>query len=61
GLKGLTAGKAQVSAMHANWMVNLGGAAAADFDALIDEARRVVRERSGMVLHPEVKRAGVFL
>jgi len=53
-------GNAQISTLHANWIVNLGGAKAADVVALMDEAQRRVRESHGVELHPEVKRVGVF-
>ncbi len=60
GLKGHTIGRAQISRLHANWIVNLGGATASDVVALIDEAQRRVREQFGVELEPEVKRVGVF-
>lgn len=58
GLKGLTQGGAQISEKHANWIVNLGGALAADVAFLMDHARAEVRARFGIELHPEVKRIG---
>ena len=60
GLKGTVLGGAQISPLHANWIVNLGGARAADVMGLIDRARARVREATGIVLVPEVKRVGVF-
>ncbi|MBS1150493.1 MAG: murB [Myxococcaceae bacterium] len=60
-LKGHTLGRAQFSMLHANWIVNLGGATAADVTALMDLATLRVREAHGIALHPEVKRIGVFL
>ncbi|MFM7733822.1 MAG: UDP-N-acetylmuramate dehydrogenase [Cyanobium sp.] len=58
GLKGLSVGGAQVSPLHANFIVNTGEASAADIDALIRLVQeRVLRER-GIQLHPEVKRLG---
>jgi UDP-N-acetylmuramate dehydrogenase len=59
-LKGHTIGKAQISTLHANWIVNLGGATAKDVVALMDLAQTRVRDATGVVLHPEVKRIGVF-
>ncbi len=59
-LKGHTLGQAQFSTLHANWIVNLGGATAADVVALMDLATKRVREAHGIELHPEVKRIGVF-
>lgn len=60
GLKGYRVGNAQFSTLHANWIVNLGGAKAADVTALMDEAQRRVREATGVELTPEVKRVGRF-
>jgi len=58
GLKGLTVGRAQVSVDHANFIVALPGAAAADIRALADEVARVVFERSGIRLEREVTLLG---
>jgi UDP-N-acetylmuramate dehydrogenase len=58
GLKGLRIGAAEVSTIHANFIVNTGEACAADIDALIREVQRQVREQHGISLHPEVKRLG---
>ncbi len=58
GLKGLTRGRAQVSEKHANFIVNLGGASAADIEALIDEVQARVQAASGISLVPEVRRVG---
>ena len=60
GLKGTRLGGAQISPLHANWIVNLGGARAADVAGLIERAQARVREETGIVLVPEVKRVGVF-
>ncbi len=60
GLKGYTIGEAQISAVHANWIVNLGGATAKDVVCLIDLARARVREATGVELRPEVRRVGSF-
>ncbi len=60
GLKGHTVGHAQISMLHANWIVNLGGATAADVTGLMDEAQRRVLEATGVTLTPEVKRIGRF-
>jgi UDP-N-acetylmuramate dehydrogenase len=59
-LKGHRIGNAQISMLHANWIVNLGGATAHDVVALMDLAQQKVREASGINLHPEVKRIGTF-
>ncbi len=58
GLKGKKVGQAQVSEKHANFMVNLGGATAADVVRLIDIVRRTVYQRSGIMLELEVKLVG---
>jgi UDP-N-acetylmuramate dehydrogenase len=58
GLKGFTTGGAQVSPMHANYFVNTGGATAADVRQLIAHVQRVVEERFGVRLEPEVKLIG---
>ena len=58
GLKGTTSGKAQISERHANFIVNLGGAKAADVVALIREAHNRVRERFGVDLELEVEMRG---
>jgi UDP-N-acetylmuramate dehydrogenase len=58
GLKGSRAGRAHFSARHANFIVNEGGARAADVKALMDLAQRVVWERHGVWLEPEVQLVG---
>lgn len=58
GLKGRRIGGAEVSQKHANFIVNVGGATAADIENLIDEVRAVVRRQSGIELHPEVRIIG---
>ncbi|HEY1904540.1 MAG TPA: UDP-N-acetylmuramate dehydrogenase [Myxococcaceae bacterium] len=60
GLKGAQLGSAQISTLHANWIVNLGGARAADVVGLIERAQARVREATGITLVPEVKRVGEF-
>lgn len=54
GLKGFRMGGAQISHIHANIMVNLGGATAADVHALIAHAQRAVEEKFGQRLEPEI-------
>ena len=56
----LQLGSAQISTLHANWIVNLGGARAADVVGLIERAQVRVREATGITLVPEVKRVGGF-
>jgi UDP-N-acetylmuramate dehydrogenase len=55
GLKGLRIGGAQISPKHANFIVNLGGATAADVLALMAEMRDRVRKKFGIELEPEVQ------
>jgi UDP-N-acetylmuramate dehydrogenase len=59
GLKGFAIGGARVSEKHANFIVNPSREArAADIEALIVHVRRVVRERTGVDLEPEVRIVG---
>jgi UDP-N-acetylmuramate dehydrogenase len=55
GLKGCTIGGAQVSEKHAGFVINKGGATAADVLALIEHIKTVVLEKSGVTLETEVK------
>lgn len=59
GLKGFHVGQAQVSPKHANFIVNLGGAKAQDVKNLILEIQKVVKEKHGVNLEPEVKMVGL--
>ncbi|MDP1922966.1 MAG: UDP-N-acetylmuramate dehydrogenase [Myxococcales bacterium] len=59
-LKGHTIGGAQISTLHANWIVNLGGASVRDVTQLMVLAQQRVREATGVELVPEVKRLGEF-
>lgn len=59
GCRGLRMGAAQVSELHCNFLINHGGASATDIEALGEEVRRRVRERSGVELEWEIKRLGV--
>jgi len=56
GLKGTREGDAQISERHANFIVNLGAATAANVNSLIERARRRVHEEFGIHLETEVKR-----
>ena len=58
GLKGLTVGGAQVSELHAGFIINTGGATAADILQLMDIVRGVVFEQNGVMLEPEVRIIG---
>lgn len=57
-LKGKQIGGAQVSLKHANFIVNTGGATAADIESLINEVQATVEEKTGVRLHPEVRIVG---
>lgn len=59
GCRGLRIGGAQVSEMHCNFLINTGGATAADIENLGEEVRRRVKDTSGYELHWEIKRLGV--
>ncbi len=58
GCRGLRRGDAQVSAMHCNFLINLGQARAADLEALGEEVRRRVLASSGVALEWEIRRIG---
>lgn len=58
GLKGTQVGGAQISPKHANFIVNTGGAKAADVVALIELAKDKVEQGYGIELTPEVKFLG---
>jgi UDP-N-acetylmuramate dehydrogenase len=58
GLKARRVGGAEVSPVHANWLVNADGATAKDFLALVEIVRAAVVERFGIRLELEVKVVG---
>ncbi len=60
GGKGLAVGGARVSEIHANYIVNEGGATAADVLALASQVRARLQERLGITLELEVKLLGEF-
>ena len=60
GLKGHRIGDAQISHIHANIMVNLGRATAADVRTLIALAQKTVEDRFGVHLEPEIGFIGEF-
>lgn len=60
GLRGFTVGGAQVSEKHCGFVVNRGGATAADVRQLMNEVSAVVKEKFGVTLEPEVKMLGEF-
>jgi len=60
GLKGRREGDAQISHIHANIMVNLGHATAADVRRLIEIAQQAVEKQHGVHLEPEIGFIGEF-
>ncbi|MEZ5751682.1 MAG: UDP-N-acetylenolpyruvoylglucosamine reductase, partial [Paracoccaceae bacterium] len=58
GMRGARVGGAQMSPMHANFMVNTGGATAADLESLGEEVRKKVFQNSGISLEWEIMRIG---
>ena len=58
GLKGTRIGQIEVSTVHANYLVNLGGGTAEEALELIEFVREKVRERLGVELEPEVRVLG---
>jgi UDP-N-acetylmuramate dehydrogenase len=58
GLKGHQAGGVQISPLHGNFFVNIGGGTAADYGALIELAQTTVREQFGVTLELEIERVG---
>ncbi|MFN5784072.1 MAG: UDP-N-acetylmuramate dehydrogenase [Novosphingobium sp.] len=58
GCRGLKLGGAQVSEKHTNFLLNLGDATSADIEALGEEVRRRVKEKSGVELEWEIQRVG---
>lgn len=60
GCKGMRIGDAMVSPKHANFIVNLGNATSDDVYQLIIKVRKIVYEKFGVLLEPEVKFVGNF-
>ncbi len=58
GCRGLAVGDAQVSELHCNFLINRGGARAADLEALGELVRDRVLEKSGVALEWEILRVG---
>lgn len=61
GLRGYQVGAAQVSEKHCGFVINRGGATAAEIRQLMQEVSEQVREKYGVTLEPEVKMIGEFL
>jgi UDP-N-acetylmuramate dehydrogenase len=58
GMRGFTLGGAQMSPMHSNFLINVGGASAADLEDLGEEVRKRVFQQSGITLEWEIMRVG---
>jgi UDP-N-acetylmuramate dehydrogenase len=58
GLKGTRVGNLEISTVHANYLVNLGGGSSEDALELMGIAREKVREMLGIELEPEVRVIG---
>lgn len=58
GMRGARRGGAQMSEMHANFLINAGGASAADLEELGEEVRKRVFQSSGITLEWEIMRVG---
>ena len=58
GMRGARLGGAQMSPMHSNFLINAGGATAADLENLGEEVRKKVYETSGLTLQWEIMRVG---
>jgi UDP-N-acetylmuramate dehydrogenase len=59
GCRGLKMGGAQVSEKHTNFLINTGDARAAELEALGEEVRKRVKDKSGILLEWEIKRVGL--
>lgn len=60
GLKGARIGGAEVSLLHAGFLINVGGATSADVYALMRQVQETVYAQSGIWLEPEVRLLGSF-
>jgi UDP-N-acetylenolpyruvoylglucosamine reductase len=60
GMKGAVVGKAQISTMHANFIVNLGGATASDVTNLIAKVKETVKTKFNVDLKEEIEFLGKF-
>jgi UDP-N-acetylmuramate dehydrogenase len=58
GLKGECDGKACISDVHANFIINAGGATAAEIERLVDRVQKLVAEETGVLLEREVRIVG---
>jgi UDP-N-acetylmuramate dehydrogenase len=60
GMRGARVGGAQMSVMHSNFLINAGGATAADLENLGEEVRKKVFQSSGITLEWEIMRVGEY-
>ncbi len=60
GMRGARMGGAQMSTMHSNFLINAGGATAADLENLGEEVRKKVFQSSGITLEWEIMRVGEY-
>ena len=58
GLKGVSVGGAEVSEKHSGFIINKGGATAADIKELIGKVRAEVEKKTGVLLEPEIRFIG---
>lgn len=58
GCRGMIRGGAMVSEKHTNFLINTGAATAADLEGLGEEVRRIVYDRTGIMLEWEIRRIG---
>jgi UDP-N-acetylmuramate dehydrogenase len=56
GCKGERVGAAEISTVHANFLINRGGATSADIEELIEHVKEEVRSRFGILLEEEIRR-----
>jgi UDP-N-acetylmuramate dehydrogenase len=61
GMRGFNVGPAKVSELHCNFLINEGGATAAQIEELGETVRARVKETSGIELDWEIKRIGITL
>lgn len=59
GCRGLTRGRAQISEKHCNFLINTGTATSAELEALAEDVRQRVLDKTGVSLQWEIKRIGV--
>ena len=58
GLKGISIGKAQIAPWHGNFIINNGEAKAEDVRKLIEKIQKIIAEKHGFLLEPEIIFAG---